>query len=106
MSGPIKLNSPRYRVIIGDADDPDTWQALEVQAITRDLAAAETLFIRHKWGKPSEAAIKLTSVAAYYALKRTGQISGSWEEFENDYLEVGEAGVDVISPTDRDPETD
>lgn len=106
MSGPIKLSSPRYRVVLGDAENPDTWQALEVQAITPDLAAAEALFVRHKWGKPAESAIKLTSVAAYYALKRTGQIDGSWEDFAAAYLEVGEAGVDVISPTDRDPETD
>jgi hypothetical protein len=97
---PITLRSPRYRVVLGDVDEPDTWVELEAQAITRDLQAAETLFARHKWGKPSDQAIKLTSVAAYYALRRTGQITGSWDEFEASYLEVSEAEVhDRVDPS-------
>lgn len=99
----IRLNSPRYRVVVGDPENPDTWTELEVQAITPDLTAAESLFIRHKWGKPIESPLKLTAVSAYYALKRTGQIEGSWDQFEAGYIEVGEAGSDAIPPTLPEP---
>lgn len=96
---PITLKSPRYRVVLGDPDDPESWQELEVQALTRDLQMAEGLFARHKWGKPMDQAIKMTAVSAYYALRRTGQIDGSWESFEQTYLEVSEVDVDEVDPT-------
>lgn len=97
----IKLNSPRYRVVLGDVENPDTWQALEVQAITPDLTAAESLFIRHKWGKPTDSPMKLVSVSAYFALRRSGVIEGSWEAFEAGLLEVGEAEIESIPPTEE-----
>jgi hypothetical protein len=107
MSGPIKLSSPRYRVILGDPEDPDTWAELEVQSITRDIASAETLFANHKsWGKPLDSAIKLTAVSSFYALIRTGQITGSWDAFESTLIEVTQAGVDAVDPTSPEVETD
>lgn len=101
MTKPITLSSPRYRVVMGDFNDPDTWQEVEVQALTRDLQMAEGLFAKHKWGKPSDQAIKLTAVSAYYAMRRCGLIeqTTSWEAFEQSYLEVTEAGVDEVDPT-------
>jgi hypothetical protein len=99
MSKPVTLQSPRYRVVVGDPAETDTWQELEVQALTRDLASAETLFAKRKWGSPSEHPIKLTAVSAYMALLRTGQVEGSWDAFEAQYLEVTEAGADTVGPT-------
>jgi hypothetical protein len=105
MSGPIKLNSPRYRVVFGDPEDPATWEEFEVQSITRDIASAETLFAQHKsWGKPLDSAIKLTAVSAFFALKRTGQVSGSYEGFEENFIEVSTAGDDAVDPTPPDLE--
>lgn len=101
MSKPVTLQSPRYRVVIGDPDEPSTWQELVVQALTRDLASAEGLFAKRKWGSPGEQPIKLTAVSAYMALLRSGQIAGSWDQFEAQYLEVTEAGSDRVDPTDR-----
>lgn len=106
MSKPITLKSPRYRVVVGEAEDPSTWAELEAQAITRDLQAAETLFAKRKWGSPGDRPIMLTAVSAYYALIRTGQISGSWDEFEASYLEVSEADDedDEVGPTQPEVE--
>jgi hypothetical protein len=105
MSG-IHLNSPRYRVVFGDPEDETTWTEVEVQAITRDLQQAESLFVRHKWGKPADQPFRLTAASAYFALKRSGRIEGTWDDFENGYLEVGVAGVDAVDPTQPAPEVD
>jgi hypothetical protein len=105
MSKTITLSSPRYRVVVGDWDDETTWRELEVQSLGRDLQMAESLFARHKdWGRPTENAIKLQAVAAFYALRRTGQVDGSWDAFESAYLEVTEAGQEVVGPTEPGPE--
>jgi hypothetical protein len=94
------LNSPTYRVVVGDWSDEATWQAHEVRALGRDLQMAEQLFSRHKqWGKPMDSPIKFQAVAAFYALKRAGGYSGSWDTFESEYLEVTEAGNDEVGPT-------
>lgn len=114
MGTPIKLSTPRFRVVLGDADAPDTWAELIVQAIGRDLQAAETLFHRRKWGAPTSQAIKFQAAAAYYALRRTGRIEGEWEQFEGAYLEVSEAdddgddadSGDGVGPTVPAPEPD
>jgi hypothetical protein len=96
---PITLSSPRYRVILGDPEQPDTWRALEVQAITRDMQGAEELFARHKWGKPQDQPIRMVAVSAYLALRRSGQIEGSWDDFDAAYLDVDQVSVDAIPPT-------
>lgn len=101
MTKPITLKSPRYRVVLGDVDDPASWQEVEVQALTRDIQMAEGLFAKHKWGKPTDQPIKITAVSAYFALRRSGAIepTTSWDAFEQSYLEVTEAGVDEVDPT-------
>jgi hypothetical protein len=87
-------------VILGDPEDPDSWSELEVQSITRDIASAETLFANHKsWGKPLDSAIKLTAVSAFYALIRTGQITGSWDAFETSFIEVSQVETTTVDPT-------
>lgn len=106
MSRPVTLQSPRYRVVVGDPEQPDTWQELTVQALTRDLADAEQLFGKRKWGSPGDMPIKLTAVSAFCALRRTGQIQGTWDQFEAQYLEVTEDGSDAVGPTDADHELD
>lgn len=101
-----KLRSPRYRVVIGDPEgDPGEWVVVEVQSIGRDMTSAETSFAKHKdWGKPTDAAVKFQAVSAYWALRRTGRIQGSWEDFEAGYIEVAEAGEDEATPTEPGPE--
>lgn len=102
MSKQVTLSSPRYRVVLGDWSDPDTWVDHEVQAIGRDLQMAETLFAKHReWGKYTDQGVKLTAVAAFYACKRTGVFAGNWDEFENSYLEVTEAGAVEVGPTNQ-----
>jgi hypothetical protein len=98
--GAVRLTSPRYRVVLGDVDDPDTWTEVEVQAITRDLTTAEAVLFRQKLGKPQDSPIRFTAIAAWAALRRTGVIEGTWEQFEAGYLEIGEAGADAIPPTE------
>lgn len=94
------LNSPTYHVVLGDWADESTWVEHDVRAIGRDLQAAETLFARHKqWGKITDAPIRFQAVTAFYALRRTGAYAGSYDAFENDYLEVSEAGSDETGPT-------
>lgn len=95
----VTLRSPKYRVVLGDPDNPETWQEIEVQAITRDLTAAEEVFGRHKWGKAQDSPMRFSAVAVWCALRRTGIISESWEAFEAGYVEIGEAGSDAATPT-------
>lgn len=91
MSKPITLRSPKYRVILGDPADPGSWEEVEIQSMTRDLAAAEAHYQRRRWGDPSATPIRLTAVAAYQALLRAGMVSGTWEDFERSYVEVSTA---------------
>jgi hypothetical protein len=94
------LNSPTYHVVLGDWSDESTWVEHDVRSIGRDLQSAETLFARHRqWGKITDAPIKFQAVTAYYALRRTGLYSGSWDGFESEYLEVTEAGSEEVGPT-------
>ena len=86
--------------MLGDWADPETWVENELQCIGRDMQMAETLFARHKqWGKISDAPIRFQTVIAFYAMKRTGNYSGSFDQFESDLLEVTEAGEEEADPT-------
>jgi hypothetical protein len=99
MSKPIKLTTPHYRVVFGDPDDPETWTEVEVQSITRDITAAETLWGVKHWGKMLDSPVKAMAVSAYYALRRTGQIEGDWDSFEAAYLDIDQVAADVVDPT-------
>lgn len=95
----VTLSSPQLRVVLGNPADPDTWAEVEVQTMTRDLAAAETLFGQRKWGKVADHSIKFLAAAAYYALRRTGQVDGSWDDFDASWIEVTEVEATESDPT-------
>ena len=98
-SNKIKLTTPRYRVVFGDPEDPESWSEVEVQAITRDITAAESLWAQRHWGKMLESPVKAMAVSAYFALKRSGQIEGDWDAFERAYIDIDQVAADVVDPT-------
>jgi hypothetical protein len=89
----ITLSSPKFRVVLGDPNDPndeDAWQEVEVQSMTRDIAAAEQLFRQRKWGPTTEQGIRMMAVTAWQALRRNHLIDAttSWERFEASYVDL------------------
>lgn len=97
----IKLNTVRYRVVIGDPEaPPDTWEIHEVQSIGRDMSRAETIFARNKWGKVLDHPIRFQDLVAWCALTRTSRIDMGWDEFEASYIECAPAEV----PEGLDPD--
>lgn len=105
MSG-IALSSPRLRVIFGNPEhDADTWEAVEVQTIGRDMQDAEELLARNNLGKLVDMPITGSACAAYYALRRTGRRSGDWATFQNEYIEVQPVdGQVIVDPMKTAPE--
>jgi hypothetical protein len=96
----IALSSPRLRVVFGDPERSETWEAIEVQTIGRDLQDAEELLARNGLGKLVDVPIAASAAAAYYALRRTGRRSGDWAKFQSEYLDISSIGdVDVADPT-------
>lgn len=94
------LSSPRLRVIFGDPEEPDTWEAVEVQTIGRDMQDAEELLARNKLGKLVDMPIAGSAAAAYYALKRTGKRTNDWAQFQREYIDI--SAVDdglAVDPT-------
>jgi hypothetical protein len=104
MSG-IALSSPRLRVIFGNAEqDSESWEAVEVQTIGRDMQDAEELLARNNLGKLVDMPIAGSAAAAYYALKRTGKRAGDWDAFQREYIEVQAVDNQVIAdPTQTAP---
>lgn len=105
MSG-IALSSPRLRVIFGNAEhDSDSWEAVEVQTIGRDMQDAEEMLARNGLGRLTDMPITGSACAAYYALKRTGKRAGDWDTFQREYIEVQPVDGQVIAdPTKTAPE--
>ncbi len=99
MTSRIKLKSPRYRVVLGDVDDPDTWEEFEVQAIGADQVRAESIFARRKWGQINDFRVKFADLSAWCALTRTGQLDATWEQFQDLYIEVTGAEDDEEGDT-------
>lgn len=99
----IALSSPKLRVIFGDGERSDTWEAVEVQTIGRDMQDAEELLARNGLGKLVDVPINGTVAAAYYAMRRTGKRSGDWAKFQSEYLEIQTVeDVDAVFPTPQD----
>ena len=98
---PIALSSPKLRVIFGDAERSETWEAIEVQTTGRDMQQAEELLARNGMGKLVDVPINGTVAAAYYAMRRTGKRGGDWAQFQNEYIDIApvEDPQDVIFPT-------
>jgi hypothetical protein len=98
--GPIKLESPRLRIVMGDPEKPDEWTAVEVQVIGRDTTAAETLFGVQRWGRTMDHPVRSLAAMAYYAMLRTGNYQGPFEKFESEYMEVVPLGITEVFPTE------
>lgn len=99
----LRLSSPRVQVIMGDPDDPASWQVHEVQTVGRDTVAAETLFGVQKLGRPVDHPVRSLVAMSYYAMLRTGRYQGSFEAFEADYIEIAPVGEDIATPTEPAP---
>lgn len=119
MSKPIRLSSPRFRVVFGDRNDPDTWDADEVQSIGADMRLAESLFAKHRkqWGTPQDRPMHFQLVLAWYAMRNLGRYEGPLEQFETEVLELTDldeedtddeedAEESGVGPTRPDPTTD
>lgn len=94
----IKLSSPKVRVVLGNDDDPGSWAQREVQTIMKDVVMAESELARTKRGPASDHPLLALVVACYYALRRTGQGSGSLKDFEEHCIDI-----EVITDEDLDP---
>lgn len=95
----IRLNSPRVRVVLGDPDDPGSWQEHEVQTIHKDMVMAETEMATSKRGATTEHQMLTLTIAAYMALRRTGRIqAGQVDDFVDGCLDL-----DVVSGGAKDP---
>lgn len=84
MSTP-KLTTYRFRVFVGDADDPTE---TVVHGVGRDVQRAESMFADRGWGATTSRPMTSAAVVSYFAMLRTGKFSGTWEEFENSYLAI------------------
>jgi hypothetical protein len=103
----IALSSPKLRVVFGNPEhDAETWEAVEVQTIGRDMSDAEELLARNGLGKLTDLPINGAVATAYYALKRTGKRAGDWAAFQDEYIEVTPVDGQVIAdPTRTAPES-
>jgi len=101
-----RLQNPRLTIVLGDVEDESTWEEHQVQTLGRDWQAVEEQFGRRKWGPISSRNITAQAMLGYYALRRTGRIPAgfTWEDFEAAYLEVANAELENVSPTEPAPE--
>lgn len=102
MSKPVKLTTPRFRIVLGDPEESDSWVELTVQAIGVDMQMAEAQFKRHGWGAFTEQPLRYQALVAWFAARRRGLIADTYEEFEGSYLEVSRLDteeVDEVTPT-------
>lgn len=97
MTGPVRLVSPRIRVIRDGVDEP-----LEVQTDNRDMLLWERTRTRHKdWPKMEDGPFKWMTFISWAAARRLGLINGqdTYEKWEASCVQV-EALTD-----DEDDET-
>lgn len=100
----IKLSSPRYAVVLGDPEDPETWQRIDsVQVLSIDLMRAEAIMARAKQ-KPGELPIRFGAIGVWSALARSRQIEGDFEAFHHQLIDLeGLEAVEAV-PTPPAPE--
>jgi hypothetical protein len=99
----IALSSPRMRIVFGDAERSETWEAIDVQTIGRDMQQAEELLARNGLGKLVDVPVSGSAAVAYYALKRTGKRAGDWAAFQSEYLDVAALDDgDAADPTKQE----
>jgi hypothetical protein len=78
-TGPVVLKSTRWRLVLGDPNDPEnseSWAELEAQARSADEIRAEAMFRRNKgWGTIADSPLTFQQVQMWAALIRTNQIA-------------------------------
>lgn len=84
MSAPT-LKSYRFRVYGGDAENPELF---EVHAFGRDVQHTEAEFASRRWGTTTDRPMTSAAMTCYFALKRMGRYTDTWEHFEEWYLSV------------------
>ena len=97
---PIKLATPRLRVVLNE----DDLTAIEVQTINADMVLAERTARKHKWGSMSDSPITTLTFLAWAALRRRGLIEQSvtFEAFEASTASIEDADADDDDESDDD----
>lgn len=103
MSTPPKLTTYRFRVFMGDPDDPTE---TVVHGVGRDVQRAEQFFADKGWGQTTSRPMTSAAVVSYFGLKRTGKFDGTWEEFEDAYLSIEPVEAVTATPTEPGVESD
>jgi hypothetical protein len=96
MSAP-KLTQYQFVVFGGNPDAPTVF---EVLAFGRDITRTESAFAERRWGATTDRPLTSAAMIAYYALYRTGQFTGKWEDFDVWYLSVEPGEEFSVNPTD------
>ena len=100
MSQAPKLTTYRFRVYAGDPEDP---QVFEIHGFGRDVQRAEQLFAERHWGPTTDRPMTAAAAVSYFAMSRTGQFAGKWEDFESWYLSIEPDSTVTAVPTDAGP---
>lgn len=99
MAGTPKLTTIRFWVWFGNPEDPEDQRAELVHAVGRDIQKTEEFFMARGWGDTTKRPMTAAAVSAYFGLQRSGRFTGSWEEFEEQYLAVEPDGQVTATPT-------
>ena len=101
MSAP-RLTTYTFEVFGGDPESPAQFT---VHSVGRDVQRVETAFADKRWGATQDRPMTAAAMASYYAMMRTGQFSGTWDQFEAWYLSVQPLEPINADPTDAGPVT-
>jgi hypothetical protein len=105
MTTPPRFTRHRFTVVLGDPEADEVTEH-HVIAIGADVQRVETLFADKGWGDMAKRPIASASALAYFALRRAGGFEGSFDDFQNAYIEVRPEGTQTVNPTDAAPATD
>lgn len=97
MANTPRLTTYRFRVALGDAENPDVHKVL---AVGRDVQQAEKLFAQRGWGKTENRPMTSAAAVAWAALSRMGKYSADFDTFESEYLEVVPEDMVQVNPTE------
>lgn len=100
MAGTPRLTTYRFRVWFGDPADESTQTDVIVHGVGRDVQKAEELFMARGWGNTQNRPMTAAAVTAYFGLQRSGKFTGTWEEFEDQYLAVEPIDTVTATPTE------
>lgn len=103
MAGTPKLSTYRFRVWFGDPENEESQHDLVVHAVGRDVQKAEEFFMQRGWGNTQTRPMTAAAATAYFGLQRSGRFTGSWEEFEEQYLAVEPIDTVTATPTEVAP---